>query len=100
MSQSGPSPLERLINLLPNSHDIGLHMVVARQATRAGVRFASPLVQPLLATRRTSALILSGDPADGPVVGGVRPMPLPPGRAQFVTPGAPTRLIQLAHPGQ
>jgi S-DNA-T family DNA segregation ATPase FtsK/SpoIIIE len=99
MSQSGTDPLAPLIRLIPSARDIGLHLVIARQIAGAGVHQSSPLVQALTATRRVSGLILSGDPAEGPLIGGVRPMRLPPGRAQYLTPGAPPRLIQLAYPG-
>jgi S-DNA-T family DNA segregation ATPase FtsK/SpoIIIE len=41
-------------------------------------------------------LLLSGDPAEGPIAGGVKAMPLPPGRGQLVLRGERPRAVQLA----
>ncbi len=43
-----------------------------------------------------TAVVLSGDPAEGPVIGGVRPRRLPAGRGQFVSQGEPAGEIQGA----
>ena len=39
---------------------------------------------------------MSGSPDDGPLVGGVRPRPLPPGRGVLVTRAGRERTIQVA----
>ena len=44
-------------------------------------------------------LLLSGDASEGPVVGGVRARPLPPGRGLLVRRVGTPMLIQVADPG-
>ena len=41
-------------------------------------------------------LVMSGDAGDAPLIGTVRPRPLPPGRGVLVTRAAGERLIQVA----
>jgi S-DNA-T family DNA segregation ATPase FtsK/SpoIIIE len=55
-----------------------------------------PIIQRL---RELSApgLMLSGSPDEGPLLGAVRPQPLPPGRANLVTRRDGVRLVQLAY---
>jgi S-DNA-T family DNA segregation ATPase FtsK/SpoIIIE len=43
-----------------------------------------------------TALVLSGDPKEGALIGDVRAVPRPPGRGVLVRRGEPGRLIQLA----
>jgi DNA segregation ATPase FtsK/SpoIIIE, S-DNA-T family len=89
------NPLAALVDLLAHGRDIGLHLVLARRVggfSRAGFE---PLLQ-RLRELDTPALILRGDPGEGPLLGGVKPDPaLPPGRAVLVR--RRTRaLVQLA----
>ncbi|BCJ45819.1 hypothetical protein GCM10010168_57610 [Actinoplanes ianthinogenes] len=90
------NPLAPLVDLLPHARDIGLHLVLARRTGGAReARLTDPVLQQL---RETDApgLVMSGDPADGALIGNVRPEPMPPGRARFVVPGEPTQWVQLA----
>jgi S-DNA-T family DNA segregation ATPase FtsK/SpoIIIE len=94
------SALTPLADLLPHARDIGLHLVVARRSGGA----ARALYEPVLAgLRETGAmgLQMSAGPDDGPLVGGVRPRPLPPGRGVLVTRADGERTIQVtwAEPG-
>ena len=42
------------------------------------------------------AVLLSGSPDEGPLVGGVRPRSALPGRAQYVTRSGGSQVVQLA----
>ncbi|MFZ2016766.1 MAG: type VII secretion protein EccCa [Nocardioides sp.] len=89
------SPLLALQPLLAQAGDVGLHLVVARRSGGA----ARALYEPVLQTLRdlaAPALLLSGSPEEGPLVGGVRPVPAPPGRGRLVTRSRGVQVVQLA----
>jgi S-DNA-T family DNA segregation ATPase FtsK/SpoIIIE len=86
-----------LADLLPYGEDVALSVLVARRggaAVRAGF---DPGWQTLLELG-ASGLLLSGDPADGPVLGRFRARPQPPGRGLLVQRGRAARPIQVARP--
>lgn len=92
---AGPAgnPLAPLTAILARGRDINLHVVLARRV--AGVTRASfePFFQQLLELR-TPGLLLSGDPAEGPLLDGERAAPLPAGRARLVRRGRRSVLVQ------
>ncbi|OIV35370.1 hypothetical protein BIV57_21825 [Mangrovactinospora gilvigrisea] len=97
---SGPAggPLDPLLDLLPHARDIGLRLVVARSCGGAGRALYEPLLQ-RLREAGAAGLLLSGDPEEGALLGGVRPAPLPPGRGRLTAArGGPAaaRLVQTA----
>ncbi|WIM87636.1 type VII secretion protein EccCb [Candidatus Mycobacterium wuenschmannii] len=90
----GENPLAPLVELLPHSRDIGLHLVVARRSNGA----ARAMYEPLLAGLRDAGcatLLMSGNPDEGLAVGPVRPTPLPPGRGVLITRRGESQLIQV-----
>jgi DNA segregation ATPase FtsK/SpoIIIE, S-DNA-T family len=94
---AGPSnPLLPLLEFLPQARDIGLHLILNRRCGGAMRALYEPIIQRL---RELSApgLILSGSPDEGPLLGAVRPQPLPPGRGTLVTRRDGVRLVQLAY---
>jgi S-DNA-T family DNA segregation ATPase FtsK/SpoIIIE len=97
---AGASALDPLASLLPSAADVGLHLVLARRV--AGLARAA--YDPVLARLREHAaavLVLSGDRTEGPVVGGVAPSVMPPGRGRLVRAyGGPPdgELVQCALP--
>ena len=95
---SGPAstPLAPLHDLLPLGRELGLHVVLtrrvagsARGAYEAGFQRVRELGSP--------GLIMSGDPAEGPLVGSEKARALPPGRGQFVRRGRSPILVQTAY---
>ncbi|MEB3034492.1 type VII secretion protein EccCb [[Mycobacterium] nativiensis] len=89
------NPLTALLEYLPHAGDLGLHLVVARRS--GGV--ARAMYEPVLAALHdlgAMGLVMSSDPGDGPLIGSVRPGPLPPGRGVLVTRADGERLIQVA----
>jgi S-DNA-T family DNA segregation ATPase FtsK/SpoIIIE len=88
------SPLTGLIPLLPQGGDIGLHVVVARAAAGAMRLSMDPLLR-RIQELNTPDVALSCPPSEGPLLGGVKPRTLPPGRALLCTRRG-GRLIQTA----
>ncbi|MFI6507400.1 type VII secretion protein EccCa [Streptosporangium sp. NPDC050855] len=91
---SGANPLMPLMDLLPQARDIGLHLVLARAMGGAGRAMFDPVLQ-RLKDMATPAVMMSGHKDEG-VLFGVRPHPLPPGRAYLSDRRNGVRLIQTA----
>ncbi|KAA9161312.1 type VII secretion protein EccCa [Amycolatopsis acidicola] len=88
-------PLMPLVPLAAQGSDIGLHVVLARRSGGAG----RGLFEPLLSRLRevgTPGLMMSGDRDEGPLLGGMRPQVLPPGRGWLVDRRGQKDLVQLA----
>ncbi|WP_040454486.1 type VII secretion protein EccC [Kribbella catacumbae] len=88
------NPLAGLVDYLAQGRDIGLHLVVARRSGGA----ARAIYEPLIARLRdigTPGLVLSGDKAEGALLGTVKPQPLPPGRGWLVARRGDAQLAQL-----
>jgi S-DNA-T family DNA segregation ATPase FtsK/SpoIIIE len=82
---AGPdNPLARLVPLLPQASDIGLTMVLSRAASGV-MRMSMDPVLRRLQELNTPDLALSCPPNEGPLLGGVKPRHLPPGRALLCT---------------
>ncbi|MEV0128442.1 type VII secretion protein EccCa [Dactylosporangium sp. NPDC050688] len=88
------NPLAGLIPLLPQGGDIGLHLIVARAAAGAMRLSMDPMLR-RVQELNTPDVALSCPPTEGPLLGGVRPRALPPGRALLCTRRG-GRLIQTA----
>jgi DNA segregation ATPase FtsK/SpoIIIE, S-DNA-T family len=87
------NPLLPLVDLLAHGRDVGFHLVLARRV--GGVsRSAFEAFYQRVTELRAPGLILSGDPDEGPLVGGRRAVPLPPGRGWLVRRDRRTSLIQ------
>jgi S-DNA-T family DNA segregation ATPase FtsK/SpoIIIE len=86
VANAAGNPLAAIVEYLPYASDLGLHLLVARRSGGA----ARAMFDPLLAGLRElgcMAFVMSADPEDGPLIGSVRPTPLPPGRGTLVTRG-------------
>jgi DNA segregation ATPase FtsK/SpoIIIE, S-DNA-T family len=94
-SGPGGGPLGLLLELLPQAGDIGFHLVLARSAGGAGRAMFDPVIQ-RLREMGTPGMIMSGNPDEGVLFGGVRPAPLPPGRGMLVRRRAGNSLVQVA----
>ncbi|MFF4602696.1 type VII secretion protein EccCa [Streptomyces sp. NPDC001339] len=88
------NPLAILTDKLPYARDTGIHLILTR--TTAGISRAlyEPTLQ-RLTELGAQALILSGDPNEGDILANIRPRPMPPGRAHYITRKRGTSLIQL-----
>ncbi len=93
--QGGVNPLGPLLEFLAQAKDVGLHLVVARRCGGA----ARALFEPVTSRLRelsTPGIVMSGSPDEGPLLGNVKPSPMPPGRGTLVDRKAGRRLVQLA----
>jgi DNA segregation ATPase FtsK/SpoIIIE, S-DNA-T family len=91
----GGNPLQPLAEYLAQGRDLGLHVIVTRRTGGA----ARALFDPFLARVRevgSPGIQLAGDKSEGPLLGGVKPEPLPPGRGRLVAAGRAPQLLQLA----
>ena len=89
------NPLLPLAEFLPHARDIGLSVVLARRAAGASRALYDPVVG-RIRDLGGAGLILSGSREEGPLLGGVRPGPLPAGRGRLVTRDGGVRLVQTA----
>jgi S-DNA-T family DNA segregation ATPase FtsK/SpoIIIE len=89
------SPVTPLLEVLPHSRDIGLHVVLARSSAGAGRAMFESVVQ-RLRELGTPGLLLSGSKNEGQLLGNVSAQPMPPGRGTLVGRTPPHRLVQTA----
>jgi S-DNA-T family DNA segregation ATPase FtsK/SpoIIIE len=89
------TPLQPLLEFLPQAKDVGLHLVLARRSGGAGRALFEPVISRL---RELAAptLIGSGSPDEGALAEGVKPTQLPPGRGTLVGRRGECRRIQVA----
>ena len=88
-------PFLPLLDFVQHGRDIGLHVVVTRRMNGAG----RALFEPFLSRLRdvgSPGLMMSGDRLEGPLLGGLKPESLPPGRAYLVRHRGSPALVQLA----
>jgi S-DNA-T family DNA segregation ATPase FtsK/SpoIIIE len=96
LAPTGPGPLAALAEFLPQSRDLGLHVVLMRRSGGASRAIHEPFLQRLRELGATG-LLLSGDRQEGQLWPGAYLSVQPPGRGLLVRRGqAPVR-IQLCH---
>ena len=94
VSAAARNPLVPLLEFLPRAKDVGFHLVVARRSGGA----ARAMFEPLLAGLRDAgcmALMMSGNPEEGPMIGSVRQSPMPAGRGMLITRRGGPQLVQV-----
>ncbi len=89
------SPVAQLQPLLAQARDVGLHVLVARRSGGASRALYEPVIQSLR-DLAMPGLLLSGSPEEGPLLGNVRPAPMPPGRGRLVTRERGVEVVQTA----
>jgi S-DNA-T family DNA segregation ATPase FtsK/SpoIIIE len=93
---SAGSPLLPLLDLLGLGRELGFHLVLTRRVAGAARAAFEPVVQRLRELGGTG-LVMSGDPDEGPLLGGQKAARRPPGRGLLVQPGRPPTLVQIVH---
>jgi DNA segregation ATPase FtsK/SpoIIIE, S-DNA-T family len=96
LAASATQPLGPLVPYLAAGRDLGLHAAVTRRVGGAARGLYEPFI---LGVREAGclALLMSGDRSEGQLIAGVRPTTLPVGRAQYLRPGEPARIVQTAY---
>jgi S-DNA-T family DNA segregation ATPase FtsK/SpoIIIE len=89
------NPMTPLLEVLPHSRDIGLHVVLARASGGAGRAMFEPVLQ-RLRDLGSPGILLSGSRDEGHLLGNVTAQRMPPGRGSLVSRSLPTRLVQTA----
>jgi S-DNA-T family DNA segregation ATPase FtsK/SpoIIIE len=94
---AGPTggPLAALLDLVAVGRDVGLHVVLTRRVG-GSARGAYEAFFGRLRELGSPGLVLSGDPAEGALVGGAKAAPQPPGRGLLVRRGERPLLVQTA----
>ncbi len=89
------SPVAVLQPLLAQARDVGLHVVVTRRSGGASRALYEPVIQ-TLRDLAMPGLLMSGSPDEGPLLGNLRPVPLPPGRGRLITRDRGIEVVQTA----
>ena len=94
---TGPTggPLAPLLDVLAVGGDVGIHVVLARRVG-GSARGAYEAVFGRLRELGSPGVLLSGDPGEGPLLGGAKAYPQPAGRGLFVHRGERPVLVQTA----
>ncbi|MEU2183286.1 type VII secretion protein EccCa [Streptomyces thermolilacinus] len=93
VSTSSGNPLAPLTELLPFARDVGVRFIIARNSAGASRSAYEPFMQRMMELG-AQGVLLSGDPQEGDVLGGVRPRPMPAGRGIFVSRQRGNPLVQ------
>ncbi|MDI3390505.1 type VII secretion protein EccCa [Streptomyces sp. B-S-A8] len=81
---TGMNPLQPLLEYLPFARDVGLRVIIARQSGGASRSLYEPVMQ-RIRELGAQGVVLSGDRAEGQLLGNITPTQLPPGRGFFHT---------------
>ncbi|MEU6772134.1 type VII secretion protein EccCa [Streptomyces sp. NPDC046759] len=84
VSTSSGNPLNGLTEMLPFARDVGVRFIIARSSAGASRASYEPFMQ-RMKELGAQGIVLAGDPAEGDILGGVRPRPMPAGRGVFVS---------------
>lgn len=100
VATSSGNPLAVLTEMLPFARDVGVRFIIARSTAGAGRAGYEAFIQ-RIKELGAQGVILSGDPTEGDLLGGVRPRQMPPGRGVFVSRrrGKPLVQVGLAQDG-
>lgn len=88
-----PNPLHALLEFLPQSRDIGLHVVLTRSSGGSGGGSFEPL-QKRLKELGTPGILLSGSKDEGAILHGTKFESMPPGRGKLVDRRTGVKVIQ------
>jgi S-DNA-T family DNA segregation ATPase FtsK/SpoIIIE len=94
VSTSSGNPLAGLTELLPFARDVGVRFIIARSTAGAGRAGYESFMQ-RIKELGAQGVVLAGDPAEGDLLGGVRPRPMPAGRGVFVSRKRGKPLVQV-----
>ncbi|AVH95149.1 type VII secretion protein EccCa [Streptomyces sp. WAC00288] len=93
VSTSSGNPLSKLTELLPFARDVGVRFIIARSAAGASRAAYESFMQRMMELG-AQGVLLSGDPQEGDVLGGVRMRPMPAGRGVYVSRQRGNPLVQ------
>ncbi|PSJ26166.1 type VII secretion protein EccC [Streptosporangium nondiastaticum] len=94
VSTGSGNPLSVLTENLPFARDVGVRFIIARSAAGASRSMYETFMQ-RVKELGAQGVLLSGDPGEGDLLGGVRPHQMPPGRGYFVSRKRGVPLVQV-----
>lgn len=94
VSTSSGNPLAGLTEQLPFARDVGVRFIIARSTAGASRAGYEPFMQ-RIKELGAQGVVLAGDQAEGDLLGGVRPRPMPAGRGVFVSRRRGKPLVQV-----
>ena len=77
-------PLGALTPYIARGREVGLHLVVSRRIAQWGRTMANPMVGEMVKVK-SPAIVMDGDPGEGPIIGDTKARPAGPGRGLYVT---------------
>jgi S-DNA-T family DNA segregation ATPase FtsK/SpoIIIE len=83
VATSQGNPVASVIPLLAQAVDIGMHVAIARRVGGAGRSYDNLVTA--LRDLAAPGVVLSGDPAEGALIGQMKAVPAPPGRGRLLT---------------
>ncbi|WP_424893482.1 type VII secretion protein EccCa [Streptomyces sp. XH2] len=94
VSAGSGNPLAVLTENLPFARDVGVRFIIARSSAGASRSMYETFMQ-RVKELGAQGVLLSGDPGEGDLLGGVRPHQMPPGRGYFVSRKRGVPLVQV-----
>ncbi|MGK5548896.1 type VII secretion protein EccCb, partial [Streptomyces sp. URMC 127] len=94
VSTGSGNPLAVLTENLPFARDVGVRFIIARSSAGASRSMYESFMQ-RVKELGAQGVLLSGDPGEGDLLGGVRPHQMPPGRGYFVSRKRGVPLVQV-----
>jgi S-DNA-T family DNA segregation ATPase FtsK/SpoIIIE len=88
------NPLAPLLDFLAQGRDIGLHVVITRRIGGASRAMFDPMIA-RIRELASPGMLMSGPPDEGPLLGNIKPQPLPAGRGWLITRRTGAGLVQL-----
>lgn len=77
-------PLGALTPYIGRGREVGLHLVVSRRIAQWGRTLANPMVGEMVKVK-SPAIVMDGDPGEGPIIGDTKARPAEPGRGLYIT---------------
>jgi type VII secretion protein EccCb len=77
-------PLGSLTPYITRGREVGMHLVVSRRIAQWGRTQTNPIVGEMVKAK-SAAIVMDGDPGEGPIIGDTKARPAPPGRGLYVT---------------
>jgi hypothetical protein len=77
-------PLGALTPYIARGREVGLHLVVSRRIAQWGRTLANPMVGEMVKVK-SPAIVMDGDPGEGPIIGDTKARPAEPGRGLYIT---------------
>lgn len=77
-------PLGPVTRFIPRGKEVGLHLIVSRRIAQWGRTQTNPVIAEMVKSK-APAVVMDGDPDEGPIIGHTKAAPADPGRGLYVT---------------